>query len=371
MLSTPLAALSVAVAASAFCAACGGRTGLTSWIEAPSTPTDDAGVGGDGGGGGATCGGTTCQAGQRCVADACTSGELVLFGGSSIGGPLNDTWTFDGTSWAEVSVSSPPPRRYGAAMASLGSEIVLFGGFDSADLNDTWTFDGASWTQVLASNGPPPRHAASLTTLGSQVVLFGGCFGNPCAWYMNDTWTFDGTGWTQVFIPDPSVGRFGASMAALGTRIVLFGGCATGNSCDQNGCSCMSFLNDTLSFDGTAWTPLAVANPPPPRDAANMVAFGSKVLLFGGATRTAGQTTVLNDTWTFDGATWTQVNVSSPPPARSIANMAALGGEVTLYGGFDDSYLDDTWALSGSSWTQLRATNGPPVRSDSSLAFLP
>lgn len=34
------------------------------------------------------------------------------------------TWTFDGTRWTPVSVSRPPPARYQAMMATLGSEVV-------------------------------------------------------------------------------------------------------------------------------------------------------------------------------------------------------------------------------------------------------
>lgn len=45
--------------------------------------------------------------------------EVVLFGGNETGTLLNDSWTFDGTSWTQVSVSNPPPARLDAAMATL------------------------------------------------------------------------------------------------------------------------------------------------------------------------------------------------------------------------------------------------------------
>ena len=56
---------------------------------------------------------------------------LVLFGGTNTGSPdsdldtpMADTWTFDGTVWAEVSVAGPI-ARYGHAMASLGTGRVM------------------------------------------------------------------------------------------------------------------------------------------------------------------------------------------------------------------------------------------------------
>jgi hypothetical protein len=62
-------------------------------------------------------------------------------------------------------------------MATLGSEVVLFGGQSAiaffvggqADgggfLGDTWTFDGSVWTQVSVSSPPPPRFEATMATL--------------------------------------------------------------------------------------------------------------------------------------------------------------------------------------------------------------
>jgi hypothetical protein len=39
-------------------------------------------------------------------------------------------------------------------MATLGNEVVLFGGRDDNDLDDTWTFDWASWTPGLPVQFP-------------------------------------------------------------------------------------------------------------------------------------------------------------------------------------------------------------------------
>ena len=82
------------------------------------------------------------------------------------GAYLNDTWAFDGTSWNQVFVSNPPPARDLAVMATLGNQVVLFGGDGySSALSDTWTFDGTSWTQVPVSNPPPARSLAAIASL--------------------------------------------------------------------------------------------------------------------------------------------------------------------------------------------------------------
>src|SRR5690606_2683632 len=72
------------------------------------------------------------------------------------------------------------------------------------------------------------------------------------------------------------------------------------------------------------------------------------------------------DTWEWDGASWTQVETTGAPPRFEHA-MAydPMRGKVVLFGGAtgDSSSLlshlvNDTWEWDGVSWTQV-ATTGP------------
>jgi N-acetylneuraminic acid mutarotase len=100
-----------------------------------------------------------------------------------------------------------------------------------------------------------------------------------------------------------------------------------------------------------------------------MTTLGGQVLLFGGYDTST--MTYLNDTWTSEGTSWTQLSVSNPPAARSGTAMAALGNEVVLFGGANGSYQGDTWTFDGTSWTQLGVSNPPPARDSATMAFLP
>jgi hypothetical protein len=83
--------------------------------------------------------------------------------------------------------------------------------------------------------------------------------------------------------------------------------------------------------------------------------------LFGGVTD-AGSTP-LGDTWTWNGAAWTQQNVVGPN-ARGYASMATMNGTVVLCGGAGTgdlgglSAFDDTWTWDGTRWSQQNVT-GP------------
>lgn len=73
-----------------------------------------------------------------------------------------------------------------------------------------------------------------------------------------------------------------------------------------------------------------------------------KVVWFGG-----GGKTKLGNTWTWDGATWTNQAPATSPPARENASMAydAATGNVVLFGGGDPAgsrSFGDTWTLGAS-----------------------
>lgn len=64
-------------------------------------------------------------------------------------------------------------------------------------------------------------------------------------------------------------------------------------------------------------------------------------MLFGGGSAASR----FNDTWEYDGATWTQRAVSPAPPARTAFPLVFSGGtKVVLFGGSTGStLLNDTW----------------------------
>ena len=74
--------------------------------------------------------------------DAATN-QVVLFGGSNASLFLGDTWTWSGTSWAELSLSTMPAARAAASAAYdlATGQLAVFGGYDfGGHLRDTWEF---------------------------------------------------------------------------------------------------------------------------------------------------------------------------------------------------------------------------------------
>ncbi len=161
---------------------------------------------------------------------AMNGGELVLFGGSNASTNYNDTWAWNGSTWSQVgntgdltcttTCTNSPLARFGASMAydsANAGQLVLFGGFSAGTTydNDTWTWNGTSWANVTPTTSLAGRYGASMAydpVNGGQLVLFGGY--NGSAGY-NDTWTWnDNTNtWSQLAPAASPAGRYGASMA--------------------------------------------------------------------------------------------------------------------------------------------------------------
>jgi hypothetical protein len=204
---------------------------------------------------------------------------------------------------------------------------------------------------------------------GSGTLLFGGVQGYYST--LGDTWKLEEGGWFQLAPANSPTPREGPGMAhdAATETVVMFGGSATLFG------SCCGDLNETWIWDGTTWTQAFPPVSPPARrfDGQGMAydAANGNVVLFGGATQSG---TVLGDTWTWDGKTrtWTQHFPAASPSARGFAGITYDGetGRVILFGGYDGTKnLADTWAWDGTNWQQRLPATSPPARSGHSLAY--
>jgi len=85
-----------------------------------------------------------------------------------------------------------------------------------------------------------------------KIVLFGGAYGfvNPPNFGLRpDTWTWDDRGWTRQAPQTSPPGRVNAAMAydAERQQVLLFGGLTQANQVQ-------ALANDTWTWDGTTWT---------------------------------------------------------------------------------------------------------------------
>jgi len=273
---------------------------------------------------------------------------------------LNETWVFTGTDWTNLSTtlidaSGPLPGRINGVMSSDGYGVMLFGGQTASStagvLEDTWLWNGTTWAVQTPTTVPFGRYGAAATYLaGTGVVMFGG---ENLLFKTLETWVWNGNtkAWSLVTVANGSspAARCGHVMAASGSLVLLFGGEGTNSQ-----------FNDTWTFNGTTWTKLTPATSPSVRSDACMSydTVNNIWVLFGGK----NEYNYLDETWTFNGTTWTQVTVANGtgPEGYIGAQMAfdASSGKTIMFGGISatNNYSEnDTWSFDGSAltWTKL------------------
>src|SRR5215468_9669616 len=148
-------------------------------------------------------------------------------------------------------------------------------------------------------------------------------------------------------------------------QLVLFGGGATTGT---------GFSNQTWSWNGTTWTQLHPGTSPSGRDSFAFVYNPATraVVLFGGF---RGTGYAPGDTWSWNGTTWTQLSPAASPGVDLFAWQAAYdpaSHQVVLFGGDGGGarpFLNGTWAWTGSNWSPLGAAASPPGRAYGTLTY--
>lgn len=280
------------------------------------------------------------------------AGYALLFGGTNGATYFNDTWKYYGGTWTELFPALSPSPRADASMAFLGANasavngyVVLFGGVSATGyLNDSWEFSNGTWTPLSPTHSPSPRAGASLVfnNYYGTAVLFGG---KTATGYVNDTWWFNSTApsWVNVSASAgaPSPRAFAATtFDPRNDTILLFGGQGP-----------TGYLNGTWELRGgnqtapAKWSPDLRTVHPSARSGATLVwdTVSGYAVLFGGSNATSA---TLADMWIFASANWSQVSASPGPSARSGAAAFFDPAEYTLvlFGGAGASGpLNDTW----------------------------
>ena len=201
---------------------------------------------------------------------------------------------------------------------------------------------------------------------GQRVVLLDTGNFPSFSSFLNETWVFTGTDWTNTgaTLVDPNgplPGRTGAVMCSDGTNVMLFGG--------QGSSSTAGVFEDTWLWNGTSWTKASPATVPFGRYGAEAAYLaGTGAVMFGGENLLFKTL----ETWIWNGTTWAQVSLANgaSPAARCGHVMAASSSLILLFGGEGtNSQFNDTWTFNGTTWTKLAPANSPSVRSGACMAY--
>lgn len=279
-------------------------------------------------------------------------GYVLLFGGAITNRqyqPLADTWAFVGGHWTNLTgsvVNAPPPHLLDVmAYDSEDQVVVLFGGSIPGSqilpFNDTWTYSGGTWTNVTRPGPAPPGlyrsdpFAEGFVDDPAQGYLLyydplGRCpAGTPpsegsCAL----TWTYRGGVWTNLtstLSSSPKLSGFDVFAYDSTARIVVVTG-----GCENTSTATCTRPWGTFVFTGTGWKDRTPALNPALRDFANAVDDPSDggVMLVGGCCWAdfSGLSLRWDDVWVYAQGNWTEHDPwAGAPPSWAEDDGAPLG----------------------------------------------
>lgn len=235
----------------------------------------------------------------------------------------------------------------------------------------TASFACAQWQQAQPTSSPAGRAEPQVTFVpGTGVLLFGGApaIGNPFA----DTWRYDGNTWTQLAPTASPTRRAQAGIVYDSFRgvAVMYGG---GNTSFFGGPS----IDQTWEFDGTTWSQITTTHTPGGLSLMG-IAFDSarnRTVVYGGVSDSRFPIAA-GGTWEYDGFDWTQVTTAqSPGPLERPAMCYHAGlGRTILFGGIDPQTggTNTTWSFDGTNWTALPISGTlPSARTGARMVYDP
>jgi hypothetical protein len=179
------------------------------------------------------------------------SGKVILFGGCCGGEQfapteLGDTWAWDGATWSQLSPSAAPAPREGALLIddAAMSKLLLFGGSVQGSTMvaaETWTWDGTAWAQLHPGSSPAADAAYAAMAYhapSTQVVLLIGYSSG------GQTWVWNGSTWMLLpidFAP-PAHSRWLAAPFPPSNAVMVYDLVTPGDP------------GQTWTWDGHAWT---------------------------------------------------------------------------------------------------------------------
>lgn len=260
---------------------------------------------------------------------------------------MTTTWKWYGSQW--IAIHSDPQIEIGGKLVydPYLRKIVELGGGITGIPYSTWGWDGRAWADLQPSTVPTTGIDVALVVLDparQQLVAL-----VPESQTVSSTWTFDGRAWTRAAtaISPPPRRRAGIAYDPVSSKVVLYGG---------DGQGAAGALDDTWTWDGKTWTRLHPTTTPGGGQAQLVYdAASSQMILFCQRQQAPGSRNYTVTTWSWTGSTWTQLHPNTMPPAAGSPAMTydAVGRELVL---FETPVISpgpsQTWTYANGEWKQ-------------------
>eukprot|EP01113_Clastostelium_recurvatum_P037016 TRINITY_DN536_c0_g1_i1.p1 TRINITY_DN536_c0_g1~~TRINITY_DN536_c0_g1_i1.p1 ORF type:complete len:481 (+),score=155.35 TRINITY_DN536_c0_g1_i1:105-1547(+) len=249
-----------------------------------------------------------------------------------------------------VTLASGAVPKYARHTAvTVGNKIFTFGGYDGINQHfQLCQFDPNTleWTRPHTTGDvPQPRTNHSAASVGHLMYLFGGMYKEADDrlvflddFYVLDTITMH---WRKImakgFRPPP---RCGHRLLAFGDKILMFGG-GSGELWDKK-------YNDVYIYDPrlNMWQTPTIQGAAPVCTFTLAFVTGPFLFLFGGQSLT--DTSLTNDLFVLDTIAWTWTKMEAHgvfPTARDMGSGSMVGDSMYMFGGYCGAAIDTFFRL--------------------------
>jgi hypothetical protein len=264
----------------------------------------------------------------------------------------NPVWSWNGKEWKKIDASGPASRSLSAgALNKKTNDIVMFGGVGKKNyeeqMSDVWSFDGKSWNRIETNSiGPRDHHQMVYADHLDAFISYGGQNAErnfDSATYVLKEKTFKAL---NMYGPGSRF-HFGMAYDPLRKKVVLYSGGTRGKPLDT----------DVWEFDGTKWERIVPVQKISGRVWASMV-YNDKlkmVLMHGGKSNSSdGRFDFSNETWGWDGKTWTLVATNGPTGLLMALGYDPKRDVVVAFGGSGDTTMSaHLWELHNGTWKKI------------------
>jgi hypothetical protein len=209
---------------------------------------------------------------------------------------------------------------------------------------DTWSWDGTKWAELRPATSPD----MGLSTMAfdnatGKVILYGFNYGRF------GMWVWDGTTWSAVSGPSatPEPGRLQTQMTfdPATRHVVAFGGFSNGGG----------DLQRMWSWGGSGWTAIDARAPLSTASSTDSTHRG--LIAYQNPQYHGTGTNYIKDadsqTWRWNGSTWTQVAATADPGVFAMGMFDDPSNHRILLIGYSSEGSLQIWAWTGTDWNQL------------------
>lgn len=310
---------------------------------------------------------------RRDGAVAWTGTEMLVWGGRDSSGALNTGGRYDPATdtWTPMSTSNAPSPQLAVVAAWTGTHLIVWG--NSGPVRGG-RYDPATdtWLPLNETNGPSPRTEHSAVWTGTHLIIWGGASGG----YVNTGARYDpvADAWSAVQTSGAPAIRGRHSAVWTGTEMIIWGGY------ESHGCGFLCVTgtnyNDGARYNpaSNTWQPMATAGAPFNRSLHSAVWTGTEMIVWGGLAGTGGSFfaggTNVNSGGRYNPANnqWSVAPTTTGAPTfRSRHHGHWTGSRMLIWAGANDSlgtnFTDGAqYNPANNTWSAMNNTGAPPAR---------